>query len=100
MNGRTTEMIKKLPHDRSLIIFCLNNSQRIDIRNMISDLRGPDILKNIRLVVWNSNLTHQLTGLRKSQVFVDHAVYDTDGRSDYECECVRRFIDALAMLRD
>lgn len=99
-SGRTTQMIKQLPHDRNLIIFCRNDPQRIYIRNMIDNLRGPEILKNIRLVVWSASFMQQLQGRRRNQIIVDHAVYDTDGRTDRECGKVREFIDALAMLRD
>jgi hypothetical protein len=75
--GRTSEMVMKLPFDGTkFYIVCLNYFEINNIRNIVVNVRADLHLKIDNFIVFQPHIGQKLQGLRKSQVFIDHAVFD------------------------
>jgi hypothetical protein len=74
--GKTLDMVRRLPADRSVLIIVLNIQQIDYIKQMIFDFKGRVVMNNVKFLPFNKDTSYYIRGKRRDEIFVDHSVFE------------------------
>lgn len=99
--GRTRAMVMKIPQGaEDFKIIVQHRQEAFYLAQMMRSLR-PDLnFSEQNFMFISGDVPQRLKGLRRSQIFVDHAVLEEYGKSDQQIMNIRGLQIALSQMRE